>query len=397
MLLHPLQRLAPAEVARAHLLAELLPAQRRGHRRARLRPDGVGGGDRLPVPVLAVVDEDAPALLLQPLGGHEAGVVRLEPARHELREVVGVPIRRPPGDRHQHVDAVGAARLRVRPQPELFERLADEVRHPDRLREAVARLGRVEVEDDVVRALGLVDPRVPRVHVDAVHLHHPDEGGRLVDEREVDEPRLAFARPGAELPRRDPRGLALRRLLVEVRLAVDAVRIPLERERPVAQVRDDHVSDRERSTRARSPFVTPSRGKRTRSGCVSRTVRRPIWISSPWTRHRMHCGASEWRPRSRFRRVAYGTRSVQEQLDRARRESAGGHRVADFEVLEVELVGGFCVQKIERRCQAGHAHVACPAGDGGEVGSAVPLTTTRSVWPSPWCRRGCRRGSRSTW
>ena len=75
-----------------------------------------------------------------------------------------------------------------------LERFADEVRDADRLHEAVPRLGRVEVEDDVVGPVGLVDARVPGVHVDAVHLHHPDERGGLVDEREVDEPRLALAR-----------------------------------------------------------------------------------------------------------------------------------------------------------------------------------------------------------
>jgi hypothetical protein len=48
------------------------------------------------------------------------------------------------------VDAVRAARLRVRAQLELLERLADEVRDADRFYEAVARVGRIEVEDDVV-------------------------------------------------------------------------------------------------------------------------------------------------------------------------------------------------------------------------------------------------------
>jgi hypothetical protein len=50
--------------------------------------------------------------------------------------------------------------------------------------------------------------------------------------------------PGPKLPRRHPRRLALRSLLREVRLAADAVRVALERERPVAQVRDDRVADR---------------------------------------------------------------------------------------------------------------------------------------------------------
>src|SRR6266576_5702894 len=64
VLLQPQQYLPHAEVARPHLLAELLPPQRRRDRRAALRPHGVHGGDRLPVSVLPVVDEHASALLL---------------------------------------------------------------------------------------------------------------------------------------------------------------------------------------------------------------------------------------------------------------------------------------------------------------------------------------------
>src|SRR5438094_1598790 len=136
--LHTLQRFPPAEVARTHLLAELLPVKRHGHGRARLRPHVVGGRDRLPVSVLAVVDQDAAALLLQPFGGHQAGIATLEVARNSLGELVGVGVRRAPRDRHEHVDAIGAARLRVRANAESFERLANQVRHPDCLCEAVA-------------------------------------------------------------------------------------------------------------------------------------------------------------------------------------------------------------------------------------------------------------------
>ena len=62
------------EVARPHLLAELLPAQRRRDRRPRLRPHRVGGGDRLAVAVLTMVDEHAATLLLEPFGRHEPRV-----------------------------------------------------------------------------------------------------------------------------------------------------------------------------------------------------------------------------------------------------------------------------------------------------------------------------------
>src|SRR5207247_8815795 len=78
---------------------------------------------------------------------------------------------------------------------------------------------------------------------DDINLHQPTGRGGLCDEREADEPRAALAWPSTEPPRRDPRGLSLRSLRMEVRLAVNAVGIPLERERPVAQVRNNGISD----------------------------------------------------------------------------------------------------------------------------------------------------------
>ena len=55
----------------------------------------------------------------------------------------------------------------------------------DRLREADVRR-RVEVEEHEVGPVGLVDPRVPRVHVDAAHVHHPEQRELVVHERRVD-------------------------------------------------------------------------------------------------------------------------------------------------------------------------------------------------------------------
>src|SRR5262249_57992423 len=48
------ERLAPAEVARSHLLRQFLPPERCRNRRARLRPDRVDRGDGLPMAILAV-------------------------------------------------------------------------------------------------------------------------------------------------------------------------------------------------------------------------------------------------------------------------------------------------------------------------------------------------------
>src|SRR5207302_4603487 len=87
VLLDPVECLAPPEVPRPHLLAELLPLQRRRHGRARFRPHRVGRRNRLAVAVLAVVDEHAAALLLEPLGRHETGVLLFELARHTLGEL----------------------------------------------------------------------------------------------------------------------------------------------------------------------------------------------------------------------------------------------------------------------------------------------------------------------
>src|SRR5580765_5922070 len=67
----PVEGLAAAEIARSHSLRQLLPAQRRRDRRARLRTHRVNRGDRLAVSVLAVIDEHAAPLLLQPLCRHE--------------------------------------------------------------------------------------------------------------------------------------------------------------------------------------------------------------------------------------------------------------------------------------------------------------------------------------
>ena len=73
VLLDSLERLAHPEAARRHVLGQLIPAERRRDRRARLRPHRVDRGDRLPPRVLAVVDEHALALVLQPFGRDEPG------------------------------------------------------------------------------------------------------------------------------------------------------------------------------------------------------------------------------------------------------------------------------------------------------------------------------------
>ena len=191
VLFDPLERLLHAEVARPDRRRQLLPAKRRRDRSAGLGANRVHGGDRLAVAVLPVVDEHALALLLQPLGRDLARVALLEQPRRLLGEVVGLLERRPSRDRRDDVDSVGAARLHVAGQLELVEKLANQVSDLDRELEAI--VGRIEVEEDEVRPVRLVDARVPRVHVDAVVLHHEEHRfGRI---------RRAQSRRAAILPR----------------------------------------------------------------------------------------------------------------------------------------------------------------------------------------------------
>ena len=203
--------------------------------------------------VLPVVDEHALALLLQPLRRDLARVALLEQPRRLLREVVGLLERRPARDRRDDVDAVGAARLHVARQLELVEQLADQVRDLDRQLEAVVR--RVEVEEDEVRTVGLVDARVPRVHVDAVVLHHEQHGfgssSRVRSRRAASRLRVATCGTAASGSSSAGASAPASGRTTSPR---DPVRLALHRERPVAQVRHDRRRRPARSSRRGRPW-----------------------------------------------------------------------------------------------------------------------------------------------
>ena len=165
--------------------------------------------------------------------------------RDDLGEVPRVLVGGAPLDRHEHVDPVRAARLAARLEPERVERLLDEQRDLHRLGEADVGRG-VEVEEDEVGPVGLVDARVPRVHVDAAHVDHPEQCVFVVDDGGVDPAflRRSLARRDLHVEARDPLGHALRCVFLEERLAISAVGIATHRERPIAQVRDEHLGDR---------------------------------------------------------------------------------------------------------------------------------------------------------
>ena len=135
---------------------------------------------------------------------------------------------------------------RTTTSPSASSACLDEQRDLHRLLEAdVGR--RIEVEEHEVGAVGLVDARVPRVHVDAAHVHHPEQRVLVVHDRRLD-PLLA-SRGDSRVETctrnaRDPLRHVRRRVLLEERLAVRAVGIAAHRERPVAQVRHEHRRDR---------------------------------------------------------------------------------------------------------------------------------------------------------
>ena len=163
------------ERRRIELLVHLVPAQRRRHRRARLRPHRVDRRDRLARAVLVRVDEHAAPLRLRPLRRREPRVRARDRAGDDLGELARVVVVVAPLDRHEHVNPVGAARLRERRRARA-RRARPSRAAPPRPSRRSRRLGRrVEVEEDEVRPVGPVDARVPRVHVDAAHVHHPEQ------------------------------------------------------------------------------------------------------------------------------------------------------------------------------------------------------------------------------
>ena len=169
---------------------DLVPRERRRHRRAGTRAHRVRRRDRLALAVLVRVDQHPSASRLRPLRRRELRVRADDRRRHELGERPRVVVGRAPVERDEDVDALAAAtssgttRDRASRAPRLHEQrhlrssAATAPPASGRGRRARSRAGRA------------VDPRVPRVHVDAAHVRHPEQRELVVHERERD---LAFA------------------------------------------------------------------------------------------------------------------------------------------------------------------------------------------------------------
>ena len=179
-------------------LGELVPRDRRGDRRARLRPHAVGRGDGAIARVLVVVDEDAlAALLLPPLRRHLARQPPLELAPEGDRGVADVRERPARLDPDVDVDASASRGLREAGVAELVQEHARLGGDAHGVGEVGARL-RVEVEAQLVGMVDVVAANRPRMKRDRAHLGRPADDGHL---RGADLVRVATRR---EL---DPRGL----------------------------------------------------------------------------------------------------------------------------------------------------------------------------------------------
>ena len=157
------------------------------------RPHGVCGGDRLAFAVLVRVDQHACAASPSTTLSSPARDGCARPRRRRSRRTRACRRRcsgaRPGRGRasRPHSRSSGTRRGRARRAPRCTISATCTVS----LKVDVGR--RVEVEEDEVGAVGLVDPRVPRVHVDAAHVHHPEERVLVVHDRRLD-PLLARRR-----------------------------------------------------------------------------------------------------------------------------------------------------------------------------------------------------------
>ena len=230
------RRTSAASNTSAAGILELLPVERRRHRRALARPQRVDAHGRLVLVVLAPVDQHlaAPQLLL--LLGHDQLRMRgLQMARKRLREQLGAVVVVDVVDieRHVHLDALRARGLREALEADLLERVAQYVRHLAALGKAGGRTG-IEVEGHDRRPVDVVYERERGVELEIGEVGQPDQRRQVVADAVVDLVDTLLAHP-----LRRVRGAVL---LIEV-AGVDAVRIALERQRAVAQVRKQDRRD----------------------------------------------------------------------------------------------------------------------------------------------------------
>ena len=226
------------EVSRGDVV-EFVPRHGKGHRHAWPDPRAVGRDDGGPAGPGRVDEHLAVPVLLDERGGRQR---RIEPlgARGERpgrgRDVLDAWLL---VERHEHVQALGAAGLHRAGQPGVGQRLADEVRRPDRERERAVRGRGIDVEDQMRLPVPAPGADQRRVVLDRPLVGEPQQRPAVVAQRVLD---LA---PRGLRPLRD-RAYPGRRVLGEVLLheGVLAAQHPDHRQRPVAQPGDHRHRDR---------------------------------------------------------------------------------------------------------------------------------------------------------
>ena len=137
---------------------------------------------------------------------------------------------------HEHVHALGAARLHRALQTDIGQGLAHQVGRPDSHREGVG-VGRVEIEHEMGHTVGTGRQHEGRVVLHGALVGEPDQRAAVVAQRVRHVP---LRRLGPELHRGHPRRRVLRDVLLHegVPATVDAD----DRQRPVLQRGDDPLA-----------------------------------------------------------------------------------------------------------------------------------------------------------
>src|SRR4051794_445704 len=219
-------------------VVELVPGDRRGYRRARRGPHRIGGNQCLDARVLRVI-EPRPTLAraLRPLPGDQLRHGRTDGARDLLDPGarVGEVVAR--HDRDPDLDAALAGRLGIAADADVVKRGPIEPGQDERLVPG-RRIAGVDVDVGEGRAPRIRKPAGPGVDLEARLVAEPHEGRDAVSDQVV--VRLAvlpLLEPGlvpACQPGRGGRG----DVLLPEALARGAIRIAMEVERPVCEVRE---------------------------------------------------------------------------------------------------------------------------------------------------------------
>jgi hypothetical protein len=190
--------------------------------------------------VLAPVDQHLVLAELLLLARHDQlRMRRLQMPRQRLRERLraAVVVHALGVERDVHLDALRPRRLREALEAEPPERVTEDAGHLAALGEATAR-ARVEVERHERRSLHVRDLRQRRVQLEVGQVREPDDRRQVVADAEVDELR---AHRHSLAP--DPIGSMGRTLLLVEVPALDTVGIALERQRAIAQMRQQDRRD----------------------------------------------------------------------------------------------------------------------------------------------------------